>query len=74
MQIKDEPMKETWTVKNYEKDRFGLINGVIYLIKNREAQSLEMFFPESAGGWFLEFDKNMKFRNVLDDLDILYLK
>ena len=56
----------TWTVKYYENDSFGLLNGIIYLVNQSEKEGIEIYFPETDKNeaWLLKFDKGMSFSQI----------
>ena len=44
MQSKEENVR-TWTAIHYERDRFGLINGLMYLLEKENVEKIEMKDP-----------------------------
>lgn len=73
------PMKygeseETWNVKNFEKDKFGTENGLIYLLKVRNQQNLGVFFEETEEheAYFVRFSRNMTLKGIAEELDKIY--
>ena len=74
MQIWNSDDTETWTIKNYERDRFGLINGLMYLIRVRNMRSIEVYFPkkEKSKSKYLRFDKKMSYTQISKIIDTLY--
>ena len=40
--------KKTWTAMYYENDRFGLLNGIIYLINQFEQVQLHVFLRSTG--------------------------
>lgn len=63
----------TWTVKYYGNDRFGLLNGILYLMEE-SAIGIEVYFSEKKIGTtgFTFFDKKMSFVEVSKTIDKLY--
>ena len=67
---------KTWTVKNYEKDRFGLINGVLFLLNTSENKEIEIYFPkfEKIGEEsYAVFNNEMSFTDVSKIIDRFYV-
>ena len=66
--------KKTWTAMYYENDRFGLLNGIIYLINQSEEREIEIFFSETKinDGCILRINKEMSFPEISVFIDNLY--
>lgn len=67
---------KTWTIKNYERDRLGLINGVLFLLNTSENKEIEIYFPkfERFGEIaYVVFNKEMSFTDVSKIIDHFYV-
>ena len=66
--------KKTWTAMYYENDRFGLLNGVIYLISQCEEDEIEIFFSENQNNdvCILKINKEMSFCEISVFIDNFY--
>lgn len=66
--------KKTWTAMYYENDRFGLLNGIIYLINQSEEDEIEIFFSETKVNdeCILRINKEMSFSKISAFIDNLY--
>ena len=66
--------KRWWTVMHYENDRFGLLNGILYL-KGKSTEPVNIFFTgndvHDACGFTVSRD--MSFTEISKMVDILYL-
>ena len=65
---------ETWTAMHYKKDRFGLINGLMYLIKKSINDQIRVFFSESESyktSYFI-FNKSLSYSEISMLIDMLY--
>lgn len=73
MQSKEENVR-TWTAIHYERDRFGLINGLMYLLEKENVEKIEIYFFGSyypkAG--LARFNKNMSFSEISKKVDLFY--
>lgn len=63
-----------WTAIHYEKDRFGLLNGLLYLINESKEDYIEVYFgvTKERDCCTLRFDKSMSFTEVSKIVDTLY--
>ena len=66
--------KKVWTVKNHERDRFGLLNGILWLT-NREEEPVEFYFgrTEKKEYYYMVVRKTMSFKEVSQMVDSLYM-
>ena len=66
--------KKTWTAMYYENDRFGLLNGIIYLINESEEDEIEIFLSESKINdiCILRINKAMSFSDISAIIDNFY--
>ena len=65
---------ETWTVLHYKKDRFGLINGLIYLIQQSVNYQIQVYFSESENykTKYFRFNKDLTYQEISMVIDMLY--
>lgn len=63
---------EPFTVLNYERDREGLINALIFLL--RKNGDIKVWFPENENhiGYLFNFKKSITLKELSEELDILY--
>ncbi len=73
IQSSDKSIK-TWTAMCYENDRFGLLNGIIYLINQSEEDEIEVFFSEGKINdiCILRINKAMSFSDISAIIDNFY--
>lgn len=64
---------KVWTVKNYERDRFGLLNGIISIIKN-EIGTVEFYFgsTNTRGYYYMVVRRTMTFKEISKLVDSLF--
>ena len=66
--------KKVWTVKNHERDRFGLLNGILWLV-NQEEGPVEFYFgsTETREYYYMVVRKTMSFSEISKMVDSLYM-
>lgn len=66
--------EEAWSIKHFEKDRFAVTNGLIYLLKERRLRSLGLFFEETENHevYFVRIRRDMTLKEISEEIDKIY--
>ena len=67
--------RKVWTVKYYEKDRFGLLNGILWLVNQEEEPVVEFYFGSTTTReyYYMVVRREMSFKEISQMVDSLYV-
>ena len=64
---------EPFTVLHYERDREGLINGIMFLLIKKG--NINVWFPDNGKhiGYLFNFNKSITLKELSEELNVLYV-